>query len=96
MSLGGVFHHHNSACYVYQRVEPVLDDIDTEGGLMVVTDRDPNEAWLAYVDQVRAHRPLAQIGGILDDPPTLGVADLVYVLHGRWPERVTVFPRYSF
>lgn len=94
MSLMDVFRHYSSI-YVFNRVDPV-DDLVHEGSLVVVTDREPNEAWLAHVDQIRRHRPLERIGGLLDYPPTLGRPDSVFDLHGHCPERVLAFPRYSF
>lgn len=85
--------HRNSLMYIYKKAEPVTDDFHADGALVVVTDRNPQEAWLAHVDRMRAARSVNIVHGPLDFPPDLGPADLVFALHGNWPEQVHVFPR---
>lgn len=88
-----ILHHaHNSVIYVYNRIAPITDQSEMEGTLIVVTDRAPNDAWLAYVDLMRTKRSLLLIYGAFDYPPTLGIADLTFILRGGWPEQVHCFP----
>lgn len=88
-----IMHHRHSAMYIYKKADPVTDDYHADGSVVVVTNRDPQEAWLAHVDRMRAARSVHTLKGPLDFPADLGSADPVFEMHGNPPEQVHVFPR---
>ncbi len=81
-----------SVLYIYRRVDPICEQYHSDGTLMIVTDRCPQDAWLSYVDRIRARREVTVIRGPLDSPVALGEPDLKFNLSGHQAEQVQVFP----
>lgn len=68
--------------YVYEWVDPVSDNYHTEGGLVIITDRDPQTVW--------NEQNLSTSDGV--KPGTLPRPDAVYECTSEAAERVFTFP----
>jgi hypothetical protein len=84
---------HHANLYVFRDVDPVSDGYHADGAVVIVTRREPQEAWLDYVDQRRANRPATRYSGPLDWPGKLGEPAAVFDLAGHPPESVLVLAR---